>query len=62
MDPGPGIASLPAEALRFRLGSPPRVPGEYRISADGRGSVARAEERHTDIYMIRNYGELLTSK
>ena len=45
-----------------RLGSPPRVPGEYRISADGRRAIARAEERHTDVYMIRNYGELLTSK
>jgi len=45
-----------------RLGSPPRVPGEYRISADGRRAVARSEERHTDIYMIRNYGELLKTR
>ena len=45
-----------------RLGTPPRYPAEYSISGDGRKAVARVEEQHTDIYMIRNFGDLLKDR
>ena len=45
-----------------RLGTPPRYPADYSISVDGRRAVARVEEPHTDIYMIRNFGSILKSK
>ena len=45
-----------------RLGAPPRFPAEYGISANGRHAVATVEDRHTDIYMIRNFGGILKAK
>jgi hypothetical protein len=46
----------------LRMGSPPQVRGSYRISADGRRLLARSADMRTDIYMIRNYDELLKSR
>ena len=42
-----------------RLGSPPRFPAEYDISRDGRRVVATVAEDRPDIYVIRNFAELL---
>ena len=48
-----------AGGVAVRLGTPPRFPAEYGISANGRRAVALVEDRHTDIYMIRNFGSVL---
>ena len=48
-----------AGGAAVRLGSPPRFPAEYDISADGRRAVAVVEDLRTDIYMIRNFGSVL---
>ena len=43
-----------------RLGTPPRShDASYRMSADGRRLVARVTSTRPDIYLIRNFSELL---
>jgi hypothetical protein len=42
-----------------RMGVPPRYPASYRLSADGRRALARANDPRRDIYLIRNFGDLL---
>jgi dipeptidyl aminopeptidase/acylaminoacyl peptidase len=42
-----------------RLGSPPRHPAVYDFSRDGRRVVATVSEDRPDVYVIRNFAELL---
>ncbi|HTO73822.1 MAG TPA: hypothetical protein VMJ30_08380, partial [Gemmatimonadales bacterium] len=42
-----------------RLGSPPRYPATYSISASGRRGLATAVDTRPDIYLIPNFGEML---
>jgi hypothetical protein len=42
-----------------RLGTPPRYPASYRLSADGRSAIARRRDARPDVHLIRNFGELL---
>jgi eukaryotic-like serine/threonine-protein kinase len=42
-----------------RLGTPPHYPAEYSISLDGREVVASVRADLPDIYLIRNFQELL---
>ncbi|MEO8636584.1 MAG: protein kinase [Gemmatimonadales bacterium] len=39
-----------------RLGSPPRYPADYRFSTDGRRVLMLSNEKHSDIYLARNFG------
>ncbi len=52
--------AMPAAGGRpTRLGVPPRYPATYRLSDDGRRAIARARDLRRDIYLIRNFGDLL---
>jgi hypothetical protein len=43
-----------------RLGTPPRATdGTLRVTPDGRTAVARVAARRSDVYLIRNFAELL---
>ncbi len=45
-----------------RLGSPPRFPAKYWLSADGRRMLATAAETRPDIFLIPNFGEMLKQR
>ena len=45
-----------------RLGSPPRYPATYTISADGRRVLATAVDTRPDIYLIPNFGAMLKQR
>ncbi len=52
--------ALPANGGRaVRLGVPPRYPASYRLSGDGLRVLVRARDPRTDVYVIRNFRELL---
>jgi hypothetical protein len=50
-----------AGGIPVRLGSPPRFPADYRISRDGRRGIARVSDARSDVYVIRNFSELLAA-
>ncbi|MEO8201975.1 MAG: protein kinase [Gemmatimonadota bacterium] len=41
-----------------RVGAPPRYPADYRFSTDGRRVLMLSNEKHSDIYLARNFGEV----
>jgi len=45
-----------------RLGSPPRFPATYRFSRDGLSGIARVSDRRADVYLIRNFSDLLAAR
>ena len=42
-----------------RLGPVPRLPGSYRFSADGRRGILRAVDENLDLYVVRNFADLV---
>ena len=51
---------IPAPGARpVRLGAVPRYPAGYHLSADGRRAVALVEDARTDVWLIRDLGEVL---
>jgi hypothetical protein len=42
-----------------RLGTAPHYPADYSFSADGQRVVALAKDVRSDVYLIRNFGEML---
>ena len=40
-----------------RLGSAPRFPATYRFSQDGRRVLGLSQDRRSDVYLIRNFGD-----
>jgi hypothetical protein len=52
--------ALPASGGRaVRLGVPPRYPASYRLADDGRRAIARARDFRRDVFVIRNFRDLL---
>ena len=47
----------PAGGAPVRLGSAPRYPATYRYSVDGRRVLGLSQDRRSDVYLIRNFGE-----
>ena len=45
-----------------RLGSPPRFPADYRFSRDGLHGIARVSDSRADVYLIRNFADLLKAR
>ena len=45
-----------------RLGSPPRFPADYRFSRDGLRGIARVGDSRADVYLIRNFADLLKAR
>jgi hypothetical protein len=41
-----------------RIGSAPRYPADYRFSTDGRRVLMLSNEKQSDIYLARNFGEV----
>ena len=54
---------IPADGGKpVRLGSPPRFPATDRFSRDGLSGIARVSDRRADVYLIRNFSDLLAAR
>ena len=51
-----------ATGRSVRLGVLPGTPASYRFAADGKRGIVRAADSRPDIYLIRNFRELITAR
>ena len=48
---------VPGGGEPIKLGPAPRYPATYRYSLDGRRVLGMSQERRSDVYLVRNFGD-----